>query len=217
MTAPDDEGQAGAPTADEASADQGPPARAGRSGAGWLVEVVETVALTLVIFLVIQNFIAQPFQVQGMSMETTFLNGQYVLVDRISHAWAPYVRGQVVVFHPPAEAAQGGYPFIKRVIGVAGDKVEVHDGKVWVNGSALDEPYLYRDESGAIEPTEPLSDVTSWTVDPGMLFVMGDHRQSSDDSRAFGQIPISSVVGRALFRYWPLSAFGVIQSPSYGP
>jgi len=192
-------------------------AKPGRSGSGWVIEVVETLVLTLVVFLVIQNFIAQPFQVQGSSMETTFLDGQYVLVDRLSHVWSPYARGQVIVFHPPEGAGESGYPFIKRVIGLPGDTVALQDGKVLVNGTILDEPYAYRDENGVTEPTEPLTEVSSWTVPPGDVFVMGDHRQASEDGRAFGPIPISSVIGRVLIRYWPLSAFGPIPAATDAP
>ena len=227
MTAPIDEDPAEtpAPGEPEVAVEEPEPAEAassteekrGRSGGSWVVEIVETLVLTLIIFLVIQNFIAQPFQVQGSSMETTFLDGQYVLVDRLSHVWSPYARGQVIVFHPPEGAGENGYPFIKRVIGLPGDTVAVRDGKVFVNAAALDEAYTYRDENGVSEPTEPLTDTSSWTVPPGDLFVMGDHRQASEDSRAFGPIPVSSVIGRVLIRYWPLSAFGPIPTATHEP
>jgi len=213
MTAPHDEAPIGAPE----PLDAAPAPKAGRSGRGWAIEILETVALTLVIFLVVQNFIAQPFKVDGQSMEDTFLDGQYVLVDRISHNWSPYTRGQVIVFQPPAGVEAGDYPFIKRVIGLGGDVVELRNGHVYVNGAALDEPYLFRDGAGQIEPTDPLTAQTRWTVPAGDLFVMGDHRQVSEDSRAFGPIPVSAVIGRADVRYWPVSDFGIIQTPSYAP
>jgi signal peptidase I len=196
--------------------DDGMPER-GQSARGCAVELVETLVLTLVIFLVIQNFLAQPFQVQQYSMEHTFEQGQYVLVDRISHLWSPYTRGQVIVFRPPAGVIDSQDPFIKRIIGVGGDTVELRDGQVYVNGVAINEPYLYRNDAGVVEPTEPTGGVSRWVVPAGELFVMGDHRQVSDDSRMFGPIPVSSVIGRALLRYWPLSDFGVIQSATYGP
>ncbi len=177
--------------------------------------VVETLVFTLVIFFVIQGFVAQPFQVQQHSMERTFTPGDYVLVDRLSHLWSPYARGQVIVFHPPATAASGGQPYIKRIIAVAGDTIEVRDGQVFVNGAALDEPYLFRDGVGATEPTDA-SGETRWVVPPGDLFVMGDHRQASSDSRVFGPIAVSSVIGRGLVRYWPLSGFGLVSAPTYG-
>ena len=187
-----------------------------RSNLGCLVEVVETLVLTLVIFFVIQNFIAQPYQVQQNSMERTLEPGQYVLVDKLTPRWDSYKRGDVVVFSPPATWTQDPTPFIKRVIGLPGDKVEIKDdGKVYVNGVALDEPYTYKNDAGVNEPTVPLNDQTTWVIQPGELFVMGDHRQKSADSRAFGPIPESSVIGRAFLRYWPLSTIGIIQTPTY--
>jgi signal peptidase I len=140
-----------------------------------------------------------------------------VLVDRLSPRWAPFAYGQIVVFNPPPEATDQGYPFIKRVIGVAGDTVEIRDGKVWLNGKALDEPYLFRGDDGNIEPTSPTSGQTKWVVPAGSIFVMGDHRQLSEDSRFFGPISTSAVIGRAIFRYWPVSAFGPITTPSLAP
>ena len=120
----------------------------GRRARGCLFELVETLVLTLVIFFLLQNFVAQPFQVQQHSMETTFLEGDYVLVDRLSHLWSDYARGQVIVFQPPETWADGDKPFIKRVIGLGGDTIKLDEGKVFVNGVAIDEPYLYRDQTG---------------------------------------------------------------------
>jgi signal peptidase I len=200
------------PTADDAPVNM----RSGRRGGlGCAVEVIETLAITLVIFFVIQNFVARPFQVQQHSMERTFTQGDYVLVDRLTARWSPYARGQVVVFQPPPTWTNRKDPFIKRVIGVGGDTVDVRDnGSVAVNGVVLDEPYLFRNDAGLVEPTEA-GDQTRWVVPEGELFVMGDHRQMSEDSRVFGAIPVSSVIGRGVVRYWPFSEFGVIATPSY--
>lgn len=187
-----------------------------RSSLGCLVEVVETLVLTLVIFFVIQNFVAQPYQVQQNSMERTLEPGQYVLVDKLSPRWDAYKRGDVVVFNPPAEWTPDPTPFIKRVIGLPGDKVEIRDdGKVYVNGVALDEPYTYKNAAGVNEPTTTLNDESSWVVPTGELFVMGDHRQKSADSRAFGPIAETAVIGRAFLRYWPISTVGILQTPTY--
>ena len=182
---------------------------------GCLFEIVETLVLTLIIFLVIQNFVAQPYKVQQQSMEHTLEPDQYVLVDKLTPRLEPYQRGDVVVFTaPPGFGQPGGPPFIKRVIGVGGDKVEVKDGEVYVNGTALVEPYLFADVPG--DPPEPtVASQESWTVPAGQLFVLGDHRAVSEDSRAFGTVPVSSVIGRAWLRYWPISVFGVLQTPTY--
>lgn len=190
-------------------------ARRRGSGRGCAVEVIETLVLTLVIFFVIQNFVVQPFQVKGSSMERTFADSDFVLVDRLTPRWSPYSRGQIVVFHPPETVTDHGEPFIKRVIGLGGDTVEVKDGRVFVNGVALDEPYLFRNAAGDTEQTVA-SDPSRWVVPEGDLFVMGDHRQASEDSRVFGPIPIASVIGRGVVRYWPLAEFGIIATPSYG-
>jgi len=186
-----------------------------RSNFGCLVEVAETLILTLVIFFVIQTFIAQPYQVQQMSMERTLEPGQYVLVDKLTPRFDPYKRGDIVVFNPPPSWTSDPTPFIKRVIGLPGDTVEVRpDGNVYVNGTQLDEPYTYTNGAGVHEPTTS-ADQTTWVVPPGQLFVMGDHRQKSADSRVFGAIPESNVIGRAFLRYWPLSTFGILETPSY--
>ena len=111
---------------------------------GCLFEIVETLALTLIIFFVIQTFVAQPYKVQQQSMEHTLEPDQYVLVDKLTPRFDTYKRGDIVVFTPPADWVQDdGTPFIKRVIGLGGDTVEIHDGSVFINGTKLDEPYLY--------------------------------------------------------------------------
>jgi signal peptidase I len=187
-----------------------------RSSLGCLFEVLETLVLTLIIFFVIQNFIAQPFQVQQQSMERTLEPGQYVLVDKLTPRWDDHGRGDIVVFSPPETWETGGTPFIKRVIGVAGDTVEIKDdGLVYVNGVAIEEPYAYANDEGVIEPTTASPDQDRWVIPAGQLFVMGDHRQQSADSRVFGPISTSDVVGRAFLRYWPISEFGILQTPVY--
>lgn len=182
---------------------------------GCLLEIVQTLVLTVVLFWVVQSFVAQPFQVRQLSMQPTIENNEYVLIDKLTPRFDAYHRGDIVVFAPPrAAATQQGEPFIKRIIGVAGDTVELREGRVLVNGTALDEPYLFAVD-GVAEPTEPESDEVSWTIPDGKLFVMGDHRQRSSDSRSFGPIEVSSIVGRAWLRYWPLAGFGVLPSAGH--
>jgi signal peptidase I len=187
-----------------------------RPALGCLFEIVETLILTLLIFVVIQNFIAQPYKVQQISMERTLEPEQYVLVDKLTPRFDAYNRGDIVVFDPPAVWGDSNTPFIKRVIGEPGDKVEIRaDGLVSINGVALDEPYLYADESGAPQATTAPLEEATWTVPEGELFLMGDHRQNSADSRTFGPVPIDRVIGRAWQRYWPLGTFGILQTPAY--
>ena len=186
-----------------------------RPALGCLFEVVETLVLTVVIFLGIQTFVAQPYKVQMGSMEVTLLPDQYVLVDKLTPRWSAYERGDIVVFEPPPNwSAANGVPFIKRVIGLPGDHVELRDGRVYVNDTALDEPYIHVDAGQPL--TEPAAGGPSeWVVPQGQLFVMGDHRDNSEDSRTFGPIDISGVIGRAWLRYWPIDTFTTLQRPSY--
>ena len=179
---------------------------------GCLIEIVETAVLTVVIFFLVQHFVAQPYQILQVSMQGTLQPGQYVLVDKISPVFSDYRRGDVIVFEPPAGFREEGQdvPFIKRVIGVPGDLVVIQYGWVHVNGVRLDEPYIF-----AGEPTMPLADRSSWLVPSGTLFVLGDHRQRSTDSRVFGPIQRSTVVGRAWLRYWPMSSLSWVEPAHY--
>jgi len=188
-----------------------------RRALGYAFEVLKTLVLTVLIFFGIQTFVGQPFEVQQASMETTLMPEQYVLVDKLSPRWDPYAIGDIVVFHPPDAASQGSdAPFIKRVIGVAGDVIELEDGHVSVNGTRIDEPYVHLDDNGLPQGTLPApGGATRWLVPEGDLFVMGDHRRSSADSRNFGPIRVADVVGRAWLRYWPFDAFSVLPVPSY--
>ncbi len=188
-----------------------------RPALGCLFEIVETLVLTLIIFVVIQNFVAQPYKVQQQSMEHTLEPDQYVLVDKLTPRFDTYKRGDIVVFTPPAAWDNEGTPFIKRVIGEPGDTIEIKDdGLVYVDGTALDEPYLYADTPGGpTQPTTAPSDESSWTIPEGDVFLMGDHRQNSADSRTFGPVPIDQIIGRAWLRYWPLDQFGILKTPTY--
>ena len=183
---------------------------------GCLFEVVETLVLTIVIFVGIQVFVAQPYKVEQVSMENSLLPGQYVLVDKLTPRWTPYARGDIVVFDPPeAWSTAGRVPFIKRVIGVPGDRVELRDGHVFVNDVKLDEPYVLED-NGVSQASEPSpGGQKEWRVSDGDLFVMGDHREESADSRSFGPIPVGHVIGRAWLRYWPFDTIGILPEPSY--
>jgi signal peptidase I len=189
---------------------------------GCALEIVETLVLTLVIYLVIHNFVAQPFEVQQQSMVPTVNPGEYVLIDKISPRFNDYQRGDIVVFQPPGGFGQGGIPFIKRVIGLPGDTISLENGRVFVQqagGSPLriEEPYVVHTIDGATAPTTPkdAEGTTSWTVPAGTYFVMGDNRPESQDSRYFGAIERELIVGRAWLRYFPLDRMGFVEHPTY--
>jgi signal peptidase I len=188
---------------------------------GCLIEIAETLVLTIVIFWLIQSFVAQPYRVEQESMRSTLEPNQYVLVDKLSPNFDSYSRGDIVVFNPVlreescSAEVTGGFtdvtPYIKRVIGEPSDRVELVDGDLRVNGVTLDEPYV----RGVA--TSPLSGATRWTVPADRLFVMGDNRENSTDSRSdqIGMICTRDVVGRAWLRYWPLNNLGILQTPTY--
>lgn len=190
---------------------------------GCALEIVETLVLTLVIYLVIHNFVAQPFEVEQESMMPTVNPGEYVLIDKISPRFNDYERGDIVVFQPPQGYGQGGVPFIKRVIGMPGDVVSLENGRVFVQqpgGSPvlIDEPYVVRTIGGGAAPTTPkdAEGTSTWTVAAGSYFVMGDNRPQSQDSRFFGVVDRDLIVGRAWLRYFPLDRMGFVQHPTYG-
>lgn len=183
-----------------------PPARPRRTN--WLVETVITIALALALYFVIQAVIVQTYRVEGRSMDDSLHDGQHLLIDKLTPRFDDYSRGDVVVLHPPDEPSDST-PFIKRVIGVAGEHVELRDGAVLIDGVQLDEPYV----EGV--PTEPLDDETAWDVGEGEVFVMGDNRDDSMDSREFGVVRTSEIIGRAWLRFWPLDTLGILQTPTY--
>ena len=208
------------PAHDEAA--QTPDTSAPRRGLGCALEIVETLVLTLVIYLLIHNFIAQPFEVEQNSMVPTILPGEYVLIDKVSPRFSDYARGDILVFNPPAGYSEGGVPFIKRVIGLPGDSVRIENGKVFVTPSGsvaveLQETYINQDINHKPEPTLPrdAQGTTQWTVAAGSYFVMGDNRTVSQDSRVFGPIARDLIIGRAWLRYFPLNRIGFVQHPVY--
>ena len=166
-----------------------------------LREVVETVLLTVVIFLLV-NAATGRFRIEGASMEPNLHDSEYVLIDKISYRLRPPERGDVIVF----ERQGNERDYIKRVIGLPGDTVQIAGGQVLVNGRALDEPYLN---------TTMLNDMPARTIDPDHYFVLGDNRNNSSDSRSFGSIAAKDIIGRAWLVYWPPSEWTVVPHHTY--
>jgi signal peptidase I len=132
-------------------------------------------------------------------------------VDKLSPHLTGYHRGDIVVFHPPANwpVNSENTPFIKRVIGLPGEMVTIGPDGVHINGAVLSEPYVYREDGADIEEQQ------SWTLAENELLVFGDHRSNSSDSRAYGPIPVDAVIGRAVIRYYPIDRMSMIVPPPY--
>lgn len=176
---------------------------------GALVELATTAILAIVIYLVVQTFVVQTYRVEMQSMVPSLQDGQHLLIDKLTPRFDDYSRGDVVVFQPPG-SRRDETPFIKRVIGVAGDRVEINGGGVVVNGVRLEEPYVATDG-----PTVPECDDSAWNVPQGEIFVLGDHRSASRDSRCFGTVSVGNVIGRAWVRFWPLDGLSILPTPTY--
>ncbi|MDW8319551.1 MAG: signal peptidase I [Anaerolineae bacterium] len=174
-----------------------PPATAGSFVARLAREVLETVVPAIVIALLIHAFLAQATRVYGQSMEPNLHTNMRVVVEKLSYKLNPPQRGDVVVLR----LRPGDDLLIKRVIALPGEEVSIHDGRVYINGQPLDEPYLAGETRGNLAPR---------VVPPLHVFVMGDNRQASNDSRSFGPVHVDNIVGRAWFVYWPLADVGAV-------
>ena len=181
----------------------------------FLLDIFETLVIALSIFLIVYLFLMQPHQVNGQSMIPNFESGDYVLTDKISYRLGEPQRGDVVVFHAPSSAhcPQGtGCDFIKRVVGLPGELVEIKDSQIFVNSESLGEVYIpdeFQTEAGSFTRNKSVS------LGDNQYFVVGDNRPHSSDSRVWGPIDKSMIVGKAFFRYWPPETMGVIESIRY--
>lgn len=163
-----------------------------------LRELVETIVLSLILFLIIRQVI-QNYRIESTSMLPNFHEGQFVLVNKLAFKLGEPHRGEVIVFHNPELPSED---FIKRIIGLPGDVVQIKGGNVYINDGLLPEPFDHH------KPTQDFGPVT---VEDNTLFVMGDNRPNSKDSRVIGAIPEDLLVGKAWLRVWPLTEFGFIQ------
>jgi signal peptidase I len=177
-------------------------------------EVVEVALVAIGAVFLIRTFLIQPFLVSGASMVPNFENGDYLLVDELSYYFRAPERGEVVVFRYPKDESTF---FIKRIIGLPGEKIHIADGKVTVfneqnpNGMALDESYLPTDTVTATRPGAP----TDFELNPGEYLVLGDNRSYSFDSRDWGVLNAREVVGLVRMRLWPVKEFTVFAAPQY--
>ena len=210
---------------------------------GTILEVVITIGAALLLAFLVQQFLVKPFKIPSGSMENTLHCGDRVLVDRLSYRFSDPERTDVVVFNPPAAIGEGGEPdpsqvadetsrvrtgedntrtdvaadtnYIKRVVGMPGDEVEVKDHRAYVNGRPLEEPYLRPLEG----PEGMDSGRAQWgpmTVPDDAYLMLGDHRDNSADGRSFGFVPREFIIGKAFMVYWPPGRFGGLPNKDPG-
>ncbi|MBP8048245.1 MAG: signal peptidase I [Anaerolineales bacterium] len=163
----------------------------------FFLDIIETLILAVVLFFGI-NAVSARVRVDGFSMRPTLDDGEFVLVSKLNYKLSNVQRGDIIVFHYPMDPEQ---ELIKRVIGLPGDRIEVNEGIVYVNGQALEEPYI----------AAPPAYSSQWNVPEDRLFVLGDNRNDSSDSHSWGFLPFENVVGKAVLIYWPPPMWDVIE------
>ena len=171
----------------------------GRRLVRFIREVLETVLPALLIALLINVFVGQATRVEGQSMEPNLHSEQRLVVEKLSYRFHGPQRFDIVVLKVPS---QGEELLIKRVIGLPGETVEIREGNVYINGTLLDEPFTDEHTQGGRHDQV--------TVPPLHVYVLGDNRDRSNDSRSFGPVPIENVIGRAWLSYWPLDEAGFV-------
>lgn len=165
-----------------------------------LRQIADTVVLTLLIFLFLVTFVVQGYRVYGSCMEPNLYTGDRLLGNKFIYRFDEPARGDVVVFKYPLDPSK---VYIKRIVGLPGDTVEMRRGAVYLNGAEMDEQTYVKKAAHGDFPPE--------TVPPEHVFVLGDNRDESNDSRSWGQLPVRNIQAKAWLRYWPISRLAVLQ------
>ena len=175
-----------------------PPSTA-RNAISWLRDLAVSVVIAIIVIL----FLYQPVKVEGTSMTPSLVNEERIFINKFVYrfGFSDIDRGDTIVFWAPEDPARS---YIKRVIGVPGDVVEIVDGTVILNGKKLEEPYL-------IDVNRDRMSMTRRLIEAGHYFVLGDHRNSSNDSRSWGTVARDAIYGKAVFVYWPLNRLGLLR------
>jgi signal peptidase I len=185
-------------SADPATRDQSPTRERSRSLVGvWIRDLV--ISVMIAIFIIV--FVYQPMKVEGTSMMPLLGDQERIFVNKFVYHLEPISRSDVVVFRYPRDLSKS---YIKRVVGLAGDRIRIDSGQLFVNGQMVDEDYVPADYADARSYQEMV-------VPPHSYFVLGDHRSMSSDSREFGAVDESLIYGKAVFGYWPVDRLGKVQ------
>jgi signal peptidase I len=161
-----------------------------------LGELLQNLLIAGILILIV-NLATARIRVDGSSMEPSLHDGELVVVNRLAYRWSDLTRGDIIVFNFPFDPDRR---FIKRLIGLPGDRIMVQDGRLYINNAPVEEPYI------AAPPVYR----GTWTVGPDEVFVLGDNRNNSSDSQNWGMLPINEIIGKAVMVYWPVADVGVI-------
>ncbi|MBL7058155.1 signal peptidase I [Patescibacteria group bacterium] len=178
----------------------------------YIFELIKVVLVSLVIIIPIRYFLIQPFYVKGASMEPSFFDHEYLIIDEISYRFEKPIRGDTVVFRYPRNPQEY---FIKRIIGLPGEKIQIRDGHVYIFNSEGEDGFLLEEDylSEGIKTFSLTEDVIE--LGEGQYYVLGDNRTSSKDSRSFGAVDESFIVGRVMLRGWPLDRAKLFRTLEY--
>ncbi len=175
-----------------------------------ILEFLKTVAIIVLVAFFVRFYLVQPFVVEGSSMEPNFHNGEYLLVDKISYRLNPPKRGDVIVLHPPSSPQLN---YIKRIIALPGEKIDIRSGEIFVNQAKIDEQYIPK-ELTLVKHTQAAN--FSQLLGETEYFVLGDNRDHSSDSREWGMVPRENIIGRAMLVVFPVNNFGLVFGADYG-
>jgi signal peptidase I len=172
-------------------------------------EYLETFAVALALAFFVRATVAEARFIPSESMRPTLEVGDRLIVEKVTYHFGAPNRGDIVVFNPPERAGGNGNAFIKRVVGLPGDKLRIDEGKVFVNGKPLTEPYI-AEAPLYMEPDWDGLGMPGGVVPKGSVFVMGDNRNNSQDSHVWGALPIKNIIGQTVFRFWPVNRLGPV-------
>lgn len=178
--------------------------------AAFFLDLIETIVIALSVFVIIYLFLFQPHQVRGSSMYPNFYDGEYLLTDKVSYRMHNPKRGDVIVFRAPRNEE---YDYIKRIVGMPGERIRIEGNKIYINNNLLEEPYIpvdYYTYAGTF-----LKEGQNMIIPEQNYFVFGDNRVHSSDSREWGFVPQENIVGKTWFRYWPPKRMGLIEEVDY--
>jgi len=180
-----------------------------------ILDFIQSIVLALAVFVLLYLFVAQPNEVKGSSMVPNFVDKEFLLTEKLSYQFGVPKRGDVVIFKAPASepCAAEECEYIKRVIGIPGDKVMVKGGQVYLNDQLLDQSFL--PDGVVTNEGQYAQEGVVQTVPEGQYLCFGDNRQHSRDGREFGPVKKDLIVGKAFFKYWPLNSIGLIPKVSF--